>query len=576
MRDRRKRNIIIGTLCCLLVFMGIGYAVLNQVLNITGTASVNSSWKILITDITQTKLTGSAQSEDGTPTFTDDSATFSAILKKPGDSITYTVTVANQGSIDAVLSLESSIGSEHKDISFSNDLISGEILKAGSERQFNVYVKFSESATTVEEVLSSYTIKLTYTQYDGNNLYDPTNVTTDNGVFKLSGNSLVAYDESMGTHVSIPAEIDGVPITTISSGAFKKTITSYNYDFKVILSSEGTPLYAVIFDESKRTEIENLATQAGVNITIYSVGDSSIPALGAGEMEGYYFVENGLAAPIFSTDSSFLGESSTKTKLLITSLDLSNATNLVSIGDFAFSNVSADEFETILPKAVRGETISIDSGLTSLTFGDNMNEIALGTGVFAGSNLEILKTYTTIKAGEPLNYADGMMPYPFLGSTIGKLVISPTETQKVISDSDMTLDSGVTIFSPTYGCISTVGELVINEGITEIPNAAFSNSEIDKVTLPSTLTTIKQAAFAGKNGGLTSVTLPNGLVRIGESAFEKNSLTTVTIPKTVTEIGSNAFYDNPLTTVTLKGRSSTSGMTLGSNWNGTGTIVYQP
>ena len=39
MRDRRKRNIIIGTLCCLLVFIGIGYAVLNQVLNITGTAS---------------------------------------------------------------------------------------------------------------------------------------------------------------------------------------------------------------------------------------------------------------------------------------------------------------------------------------------------------------------------------------------------------------------------------------------------------------------------------------------------------------------------------------------------------
>ena len=29
MRDRKKRNIIIGALCCLLVFMGIGYAVVS-------------------------------------------------------------------------------------------------------------------------------------------------------------------------------------------------------------------------------------------------------------------------------------------------------------------------------------------------------------------------------------------------------------------------------------------------------------------------------------------------------------------------------------------------------------------
>ena len=35
MRDRKKRNIIIGSLCCLLVFMGIGYAILSQTLNIS-------------------------------------------------------------------------------------------------------------------------------------------------------------------------------------------------------------------------------------------------------------------------------------------------------------------------------------------------------------------------------------------------------------------------------------------------------------------------------------------------------------------------------------------------------------
>ena len=51
MRDRKKRNIIIGSLCCLLIIMGIGYAVLSQTLNISGTANMRGTWDIKITDI---------------------------------------------------------------------------------------------------------------------------------------------------------------------------------------------------------------------------------------------------------------------------------------------------------------------------------------------------------------------------------------------------------------------------------------------------------------------------------------------------------------------------------------------
>ena len=40
MRDRKKRNITIISLCCLLVFMAVGYAVLSQTLNIDGTANL--------------------------------------------------------------------------------------------------------------------------------------------------------------------------------------------------------------------------------------------------------------------------------------------------------------------------------------------------------------------------------------------------------------------------------------------------------------------------------------------------------------------------------------------------------
>ena len=43
MRDRKKRNIIICALCSLLVFMGIGYAILSQTLNISGIANMKGN-----------------------------------------------------------------------------------------------------------------------------------------------------------------------------------------------------------------------------------------------------------------------------------------------------------------------------------------------------------------------------------------------------------------------------------------------------------------------------------------------------------------------------------------------------
>ena len=43
MRDRKKRNIIIGALCSLLIIMGIGYAIPSQTLNISGIANMKGN-----------------------------------------------------------------------------------------------------------------------------------------------------------------------------------------------------------------------------------------------------------------------------------------------------------------------------------------------------------------------------------------------------------------------------------------------------------------------------------------------------------------------------------------------------
>ena len=119
-------------------------------------------------------------------------------------------------------------------------------------------------------------------------------------------------------------------------------------------------------------------------------------------------------------------------------------------------------------------------------------------------------------------------------------------------------------------------EIIVSEGVERIEAEAFQNCAwLKSITLPSTLTTIGDHAFA--SSGLESVTMAEGLRSIGTSAFfDSHYLTAVTIPASVTELGSSVFcnctaltevrfaegsaltalpsaifYDAPLTEITL-------------------------
>ena len=52
MEERKRKNIIIFTLCGLLTIMGIGYALLTSNLTIGATGTINSSFKIVMTEVT--------------------------------------------------------------------------------------------------------------------------------------------------------------------------------------------------------------------------------------------------------------------------------------------------------------------------------------------------------------------------------------------------------------------------------------------------------------------------------------------------------------------------------------------
>ena len=99
----KAKKAIIITMCSLICIMAIGYAAFATNLKINGTANIASTWKVLFTKIEEVSKT-SGVTINKVPTAEGTSATFDVDLTSPGDKIVYKITVANQGTLDAIIS----------------------------------------------------------------------------------------------------------------------------------------------------------------------------------------------------------------------------------------------------------------------------------------------------------------------------------------------------------------------------------------------------------------------------------------------------------------------------------------
>lgn len=96
------------------------------------------------------------------------------------------------------------------------------------------------------------------------------------------------------------------------------------------------------------------------------------------------------------------------------------------------------------------------------------------------------------------------------------------------------------IGSPFEGC-TKLTSITVPEGVTAIPNYAFYYSSIQRISLPSTLTTIGSEAFRGANL-LQTVNIPNGVTTIKTNAFrECTGLIRIVLPVAIERINDSAF-----------------------------------
>ncbi len=539
MRDRKKRNIIIGSLCSLLVFMGIGYAVLSQTLNISGTANMKGTWDIKITDISEASRTGKA--DPGTPTISTNgvSASFEANLWMPGDSITYNITVKNNGNIDAALKeLVPSVENGVQQVKFSNNAVQGKVLRQSESYTFQVSVVFDEDATEIPQDSKTnppkYTISLTFVQYTGNSLYTPTNETTDNSCFIMdTGGTITGYDYNCGTVVTVPAEIDGIQVKSIAKNAFSDADSFNVWTYSKEESATLTKTYLIFKDQETRslylesagiTQEELDAMVESDNTYNYLKGDSALNGLDLGTLDGKNFIYKNSDGEIIADDVG---------SVPLTELDLSHAEYLESI-DFDYApnlkrlNLNTANALTFKSFARNGYG-PINYSWGGTTVGE-LEELIINADIFNNTKQIQASSSTTVSI--------------FRNTHVKKLIILDGKTSHKLTTPVYSSNAESGLFDSNSAGIENV---IIDDGITELGTKSLYRLNIKSITLPNTITTIGNEAL--DDNELTNLTIPASVETIGNAAFIANRLTSINFESSskLKAIDSNAFASNQLT-----------------------------
>ena len=584
MRDRKKRNIIIGSLCCLLVFMGIGYAILSQTLNISGIANMRGNWNVKITNMELLNENKTGRAEEVSHSFTDTTATFTANLYMPGDSIEYRVTVENQGNIDALLkSITPTTTNRSEGIKFSHSEIDNTVLTAGKKITFTMKVEFLEDATSIPNVENvKYNLELVYVQYDGKSEYTPAVETTEEDCFWISDDgTLLSYDRSCGTdNVVIPAKINNIPVKRVATTAFLSTGASVAY------TSTGESIYIFKNEEAKTKYIENMRKEGSTDAEINEIMQTSY-IYGSGELSTLklmtakeYALESDQKFKVYRDSSNTIKIEKTSTDYNMIYFSYNS-----SVYPYEYYCTTNDVCD-LLKEHLRSKDPARNYGITDNSYYEYLYPYEIIPNTFSSHRFGMLNNLEYIYF-DGLGYLYGVFKALDFSQAIYMEEFSSSATVMMSSDDSESPISKV-ILPPNIKTIDLpfAKEVIFpSNSITEV---IFRGApSIESIVFPKTLKVIGNNAFQGNS--LTSVVIPSSVVRIGsnafaakhlgqgniaslkfekdshliaiygnersdydEGAFGRNKLSNVIIPKSVEYIDHQAFYSNKLTTVSFE------------------------
>ncbi|MDR0853548.1 MAG: leucine-rich repeat protein [Clostridiales Family XIII bacterium] len=227
----------------------------------------------------------------------------------------------------------------------------------------------------------------------------------------------------------------------------------------------------------------------------------------------------------------------------ITSVDLSNASNLMTIGSDAFGSCfSLDTLDLGSVETIGYLAFAYCSGLTDLTIPGSVTSIG-GSAFGSCSNLDSLVISGDLDEIGANAFANcvGLSDVIIKGNvaSIGNNAFGNCSNLSLIFSEDVD-----TICSNAFFACNSITDLVISEGVETIGDLAFAYcSGLTELTIPSSVTSIGGSAF-GSCSNLERLVISGDLDEIGANAFANcSSLSDVLIKGNVASIGNNAFGD---------------------------------
>ena len=421
--------------------------------------------------------------------------------------------------------------------------------------------------------------------------------TTDGFIWKqdfdTEGKTIKIMDyEGSNKDITIPAEIDGRPVTVIEAESFKgKDITS------VIIPASINAINYRAFEETKITSVIIPGNVKVIESDSFRNTGLTSLTLGNGieKIEREAFADNNLTS-LTIPDSIIEIDKETFINNQITELNLgkglkkinrkafennklTNVTipgNVTEIGEKAFINNQITELnleEGI--QIIEYEAFSKNK-LTKVTIPESM--VTLGSEVFINNPLEVAvllngntkfsgKTFGKATVEKLAAFAADRRKYPIAEdfrwdkTKDGKGIRLWTYRGIQSDDKDRKMDEVhlpsqieglpvIELFSVFDKTVEKINTLVIPDSVISITGTVCAKEcGLEKLVLGKGLKHIGNGAFGSCK--LTELVLPDGLESIGSSAFSSNELTEVKIPDSVTHIGEGAFQQNKIKSVTI-------------------------
>lgn len=204
-----------------------------------------------------------------------------------------------------------------------------------------------------------------------------------------------------------------------------------------------------------------------------------------------------------------------------------------------------------------------DADLARVIFSNKVTEI--GENAFAScpslNNIEISNSVTTIRENafsDCVNLTSVTLPKTVTNIQNGAFSNTPWLAEQRKAE-DLCIINNVLIDGSKAG-----GNFVIPEQVTHIEKNAFYNSKAESITIPGTVKSIGDNAFA--LAMTKNIILNEGIQTIGNSAFYSAGIESINIPYSVVEIGDDAFsYCTNLKTVTYNSKTEKVGKALFAN-----------